>query len=371
MARAQINLFICKLRLLQYGLVDELSHLEELRRQGLRKTSLKANGTLEPVSDEETDEEGILKRSEEFVRRCTVKARKRDREKASTLLGDPATLAERKAAIKSFLLQIALVKKCHFCKGISPGFKKDSNLNIFRKALSANQKKHNAQNGLRMTNALIYKQTLERNSAEKRKSLVDGCLNEDVEMPDAGSRSDDDLHGAEGEIANAAAYEDDNDNGGHDDDQKQRFLTGNEVHAALDLLMRREQDVFKLIYNSRPRKHEDSVSADMFFITHILVPANRFRPLLLKDGAVNQTQQNGCLVRIIQATDRVREIQREMQNLIRMILVKHGAIESSSMLLSICRRSSTVSSTKTLGLSGEITKRASNNFLKRSMAFSA
>ncbi len=319
MPRTQINLFTCKLRLLQYGLVEELAELEEMRMAKVANAGRMLDGSADQagvgiqdaVSDEDEDEEDFLQRRDDFVRRRVTKARKGDREGKYAFLRNPVAVAERRVVIKTFLLAIAQVKQCHFCKGISPGFKKDSNLNIFRKALSSKQKNRNAQNGLKMTNPLIYKHQLERSSKKDQKPLVNGYHREDVDMCNGTESEVDDLHGAEEEIARTAAVEDDEED--EDDDDRQRFLTGNEVHAALDLLIKREQKVFNLIYNTRPGR-EANISADMFFITHILVPPNRWRPITTQGDAINQAQQNTSLVKILQANDIVRQIQREMQD---------------------------------------------------------
>lgn len=320
MPRRQVNLFICKLRLLQYGLVDELGELEEMHISTSTKSGRTANGnvdrqvngTQDTGSDEEEDEEDFLERRELFVQRCMAKEKKRYREENYAFLRNPVAVAERKVVIKTFLLEIACVKQCHFCKGTSPGFKKDSNLNIFRKALSPKQKAQNAQNGLKMTNPLIYKHQLERSTKKEEKALVNGYHKEDVNMRDGTESQGEELHGAEEEIAQTAAVEDDEEDG-HDDD-RQRFLTGNEVHAALDLLIRREQEVFNLIYSSRPGRKASNIRADTFFITHILVPPNRWRPAIPQGDAINQAQQNTSLTKILQANDLVRQIQGEMQN---------------------------------------------------------
>lgn len=318
MPRRQVNLFICKLRLLQYGLVDELGELDDMRISTVAKPGINAdggqamNGTQDAHSDDEEDEGDFLERRERFVQKCIAKSQKRGREGRSALLMNPVAIAERKVVIAGFLLDIARVKQCHFCKGISPGFKKDSNRNIFRRALSAKQKAHNVQNGLHLTNPLIYKHQLERSLKKKEKPLVNGYHKGNFDMGDGTESQVDDLHGAEEEIAKTAAMEGDEED--IEDDGRQRFLTGSEVHAALDLLIRREQEVFNLLYHCRPQREPTSISADIFFITHILVPPNRYRPVTFKDNGINQSQQNTSLVKILQANDVVRQIQREMQH---------------------------------------------------------
>jgi DNA-directed RNA polymerase I subunit RPA1 len=318
--RRQINLFVCKLRLLQYGLVDELRDLEEMRPSKLARSSQLIIGnadravysTQDSGSDEGEGEEDFLIRRERFVSRCATKEAKRNRDERCAIFRNPVAVAERKVVIKSFLLEIARAKNCHFCKGISPGFKKDSNLNIFRKAFSPKQKNQNAQNGLKITNPLIFKQQLERPMKEREKPLVNGAYSEDEDMRDNVQGGIDELHGAEEEIANAAAVEDEDEV--DDKDEKQRFLTGSEVHAALELLIKREQEVFNLIYNSRPGKEANLINANMFFITHILVPPNKYRPATPQGDAINQVQQNTSFVKVLQAADAVKQIQREMQN---------------------------------------------------------
>jgi DNA-directed RNA polymerase I subunit RPA1 len=320
MPRRQVNLFICKLRLLQYGLVSELPTLEEMRPSTVANPASMVNGnagqamedTQELGSDDAEDEEDFLQRREKFVGKCIRKAQKREGVERHALLKNPAAVAERKAVVKTFLANMALVKQCHFCKGISPSFKKDSNLNIFRRALSPKQKNQNTQNGLRMTNPLIFKHQLERSLPKEEMPLVNGHHNEDIDMLDGTASQDDELHGAEEEIAKTAAVEDDEEGG--DDDEKQRYMTGNEVHAALDLLIKREQKVFNLIYNSRPGREAIIISTDMFFMTCIMVAPNKYRPATPQGDAINLYQQTTSLTKIIQASDVVREIQHEMQS---------------------------------------------------------
>jgi DNA-directed RNA polymerase I subunit RPA1 len=319
MPRRQVNLFICKLQLLQYGLVSELGTLEKMRPSTVANPAHVVNGnagravgdTHELGSDDGEDEEDFLQRREKFVAKCIRKAQKREGVEKHALLKNPAAAAERKAVVKTFLATMALVKQCHFCKGISPTFKKDSNLNIFQRALSPKQKGQNTQNGLRVTNSLVFKYQLERSLPKDEMPLVNGHHKDDIDMHDGTASGDDELHGAEEEIAQTAALEEDEEGG--DDDDKQRYMTGNEVHAALDLLIKREQNIFNLIYNSRPGRVA-IISADMFFMTCIMVAPNKYRPAILQGDAINQHQQTTSLTKIIQANDIVKEIQREMQN---------------------------------------------------------
>ena len=319
MTRSKRELLTLKLRLLQYGLVDEIGPLEDVRpsrrAHGDRIVNLDVDaavGLSHNVSDvEEDDEDELQEARERFVRkRISKHKRRRDLRKADTN-DNPIAVAERKKIIRSFWAELAKGRQCPYCNGHSPGYRKDAELNIFRGAIPAKQREQNIQNGLKLTNPLVFKQQVQSSRGEAAKPLVNGYL-EDGDMSDASREEDRELHGAEEEIANNAALEDQDSRS--DEEGNRKYLTASEVYAAVDLVIKKEQETFDLIYNNRPGKRSIQINTDMFFITHILVPPNRFRPAVLQGETIVQSQQNTLLVNILRANDNVRNCHFEMQD---------------------------------------------------------
>jgi DNA-directed RNA polymerase I subunit RPA1 len=59
----------------------------------------------------------------------------------------------------------------------------------------------------------------------------------------------------------------------------QRYLSTMEVHKRLEMLFQQEQEMLALLYNSKPRpRNSKPLTADMFFMSTLLVPPNRYRP---------------------------------------------------------------------------------------------
>src|SRR2546423_5062246 len=144
MPRYQIDLVVFKLKLLQYGLLEELRvlermHIKSKERFGGRVDGDMVNGTLSDGGEDE-DLEVFAGRQRDFVKKSITRARKRNREERSALLRNPAALAERRAVVSDFLREIARVKKCSSCSGISPSYRKDRNSKIFEKPLNKKQR---------------------------------------------------------------------------------------------------------------------------------------------------------------------------------------------------------------------------------------
>ena len=316
-----VNLYVCRLRLLQYGLVEDLKRLEAMHMRGQTLPKEKGDGSdvemPDVVQEDEEDAEDYIVRRSDFVNRCIRKARRQADHPISELARNPTAVALRKALIKALLLEMSNQRKCGTCGGISPSFRKDRNSKIFQKALPQKRKAQMVQAGMRMANPLIYLQELEAAKVKKEEPMLSGLPNgvdhvEEVEDDDDATA--DDFHGAEEQLAlnNAVANLED-DGTMEDDDNVQHYFTSAEVHASLELLFQRHQEFFNLMYSSRPRrKGSPPITPEMFFIRNVLVPPNKYRPASREGQDILEAQQNGIFSRMIKSNDMIIQVNREM-----------------------------------------------------------
>lgn len=117
MSRTQINAYECKLRLLQYGLVDELVELDQIGSGKDTKKSRKG-GEGSGSEDEDMDDEDIIARRNAFVKKSI-----REAQAAGKLQGvlsgakNPLAAEQRRAVIGEFFKAIVAIKKCANCSG--------------------------------------------------------------------------------------------------------------------------------------------------------------------------------------------------------------------------------------------------------------
>lgn len=116
MARVQINAYVCKLRLLQYGLVDEVGVIESMGTGKAGGTNQKKKD--EQSSDEEDDEEDLMSRRSAYVKRRIREAHSEG--KFNGLMAgskNPIAAELRRALIREFFREIVALKKCTHCSG--------------------------------------------------------------------------------------------------------------------------------------------------------------------------------------------------------------------------------------------------------------
>jgi DNA-directed RNA polymerase I subunit RPA1 len=118
MGRSQVNMYTCKLRLLQYGLIDDVAIVDGMG--SVKGAKSKASKDKEQASDDddEPDEEDYSKKRTEYVSR-----RIREAKKSGQLDGlmagaqNPIAAEARRELIKNFLKDINSYKKCVNCSG--------------------------------------------------------------------------------------------------------------------------------------------------------------------------------------------------------------------------------------------------------------
>ncbi|KAH8677266.1 hypothetical protein BX600DRAFT_408654 [Xylariales sp. PMI_506] len=324
MRPADLSLYQCKLRLLQFGLIDEAMYLEEITPQTKNIPGFEAI-ELEDEADDTTSMMVMRERYTEVAlqqrKLGTAEIRKGKHEGASEA---------RRELIKEFLRDMVKSRNCHHCKGVSPNYRKDGFSKIFEKALSGKDAAKMAQGSFKRTDALAIRHKAKTSTTTQKKKSHDM----DEGIADVDLSADDDNVGLEDEQDDESEEEGDGDELDENGDiimtdaatktpkQKkkggesapQRYVTSIEVLARLSLLFEKEQEMVWLLYNSRPRtKFSKLVTADSFFLQVIMVPPNKYRPEARQgEGGIAEAQQNSLYKMILNASTRVAQIHREI-----------------------------------------------------------
>lgn len=114
--RVDVDRFVCKLRLLQYGLLEESQEIESSPFGDKQSGDVVAMGA-DSSGDEDEDPDVLMERRNQFVKQAIRQAggKKFMRE----IAGDKVEAAaeERRAVIKEFLGTITVGRECGTCKG--------------------------------------------------------------------------------------------------------------------------------------------------------------------------------------------------------------------------------------------------------------
>ncbi|KAG5992467.1 hypothetical protein E4U43_003756 [Claviceps pusilla] len=298
--RAQdLHKYTCQLRLLQHGLVHEAHDVATIGESLVDSVD---------SEDSQAEEDGvektsIIRKRDKYVQECLrrVKLRLGDVKK-----GKHEGLSHgRREVIKEFLAEITKQRQCASCGGISPTYRKDRFVNVFEKSLSAKEKAKMAQRSLKQQDAMtrLY---------QVKSKPMDG-----VDVPMADDDDDEDDRDATSQISNdettdvrAQRLSEIPD----DVEASQRYISPMEVHARLVELFRKEQDLVFLLYNAKPpTRKSPKIDPDMFFITTILVPPNRYRPeARTGDAQVTEAQENSLYKSILRSCAKMAETYTEI-----------------------------------------------------------
>ena len=114
----EVHIFVCKLRLLQLGLVKEAVDLENIHEKaniGGGNESSGEDASNDEASDDETDV--LRQQRDEFVRKALRRARKLGLQDPFHREKHEAVTTERRAVVKQFQQRITLAKECGSCHG--------------------------------------------------------------------------------------------------------------------------------------------------------------------------------------------------------------------------------------------------------------
>ncbi|KAI1278673.1 hypothetical protein F5Y07DRAFT_360774 [Xylaria sp. FL0933] len=322
MRRLDTHRVVCKLRLLQFGLIDAASHIDEITAQ-----------TVDPTVDDEVmseDEDEDKKKAlvEKVIRKREAYTRRQleDRRIAAVEIKKgkhEGAYDARREVLKNFMKDMTKGRSCSICNAISPSFRKDRFVKIFEKPLSNKDMAKMAQGRHKRKDAILVRQ---RSKAEANKKKPDYDSDEGI--------ADVDLPSSEGEEERDSEEDEDDEGSGEELDENgdvvmadagtktakrkqnnskanHRYVSSTEVHARLQLLFEKEQQLLALVYNSMPNGKK--LPADNFFLQTILVPPNKFRPEARQgDGAIAEAQQNSLYKQILNACAQIALIHKEM-----------------------------------------------------------
>ncbi|KAI1104433.1 beta and beta-prime subunits of DNA dependent RNA-polymerase [Jackrogersella minutella] len=319
MRRADIDLVACKLRLLQFGLIDAATYLDDITPET----------TDIPVDDENLSEDeessGLDKmaRMREAYTQATLKKHKLGTADIRKGKHEGASEARREV-LKNFLRDITKGRGCATCQAISPGFRKDRFVKIFEKPLSGKDQAKMAQRSMEHRDALAIRRKAKPDQAKRRSIEADEGI-ADIDLPssegEAEQENDEDEEG-EGEeldengdvIMSEGASAARNSSKSKKDKRakpQQRYVNSMEVQARLQLLFEKEQEIMSLVYNSRPLGKK--IPADNFFIQTVLVPPNKYRPEAKQgDGGIAEAQQNSLYKQVLSSCARIARIHQEI-----------------------------------------------------------
>ncbi|KAF2965812.1 hypothetical protein GQX73_g7762 [Xylaria multiplex] len=317
MRRPDINLVICKLRLLQFGLINAANHLDDITPE---TTDIEVEDADMSSDEKNSAMDKVVRMRDAYTRRelkkCRIAAvdiKKGKHEGASEA---------RRQVLKDFMRDMTKGKGCSTCNAISPSFRKDRFVKIFEKPLSNKELAKMAQGRHKRKDAIIVRQRSKSDAAKKKPDYDSDEGIADVDLP---SSEGEEEHYSQEDEEDEGSGEELDENGDvimadaatkqpkkKQDNSKSspRYVSSTEVHARLQLLFEKEQELLALVYNSMPNGKK--LPADNFFLQTVLVPPNRFRPEAKQGDGIAEAQQNSLYKQILSACEQIALIHKEM-----------------------------------------------------------
>lgn len=302
MSRKEVNRYLCKLRLIQHGLLSEAEQIDTIE-----VSQDKDEGNDSDDSEGEPTTDAIIRQRNAFVKRA-IKAAKGSswewkREK------NEGVAEARRFVVKDFLKNINAGKICGNCSGISPVYRRDGFVKIFKKPLSPKEKAKMAQGHFTAVNAVQLLQQ-EKNGKEK------GDFDEGIADIDLSSNESDEGEGESLDVDGDVIMGQTSVTASKPKvaSATQEYMNTIEVKANLTLLFSKEQEIFSLVYDSRSSsKKPTKVSENMFFLQTLLVPPNKYRPeAKTGDGEISEAQQNSLYKLILKAAETVSQVYHDI-----------------------------------------------------------
>lgn len=288
-----LHRYVCQLKLLQHGLIDEAHHVDVMGRSDIR---LEADGESEAEEEGNDSVDSVTQKREKYVTDCLRghKFKRGDNKK-----GKHEGAGEmRREVIKEFLAELTKSRTCASCKGISPAYRKDRFVKIFEKSLTGKEMTKMAQRNLKRRDAMAR---VLQNQAIKGKPSNGYTSDEgvaDIDSDTGGEKLVMETGEADEDVAMMDMEEED-----PASSAPQRYISSMEVRARLTELFHKEEELLSLVYSARPAtKSSPKASADMFFLTCVLVPPNRYRPeARTDDNSIAEAQQNSLYKNILRS----------------------------------------------------------------------
>ncbi|QLG73172.1 hypothetical protein HG535_0E02560 [Zygotorulaspora mrakii] len=302
----EVHRFASKMKLLQYGLVDEAYQLDTITIGGISngmeddeddddEEATEVNGSAEQEVSAKKASNGI--NTAHLIKELIANRNQFVNTKISDAIAEGRTTKngtftaitndERKKLIHEFHKKLLSRNKCDNCGMFSPKFRKDGFTKIFETALTDKQLTNNRVKGL-MRQDMIKKQQQTKILSEENNSSNKDDIDEDFSIgrnPSARPKT--------GSV----------------------YILSTEVRNILRALFKKEQEVLQYVFHSRPNLSRMAVSADIFFLEVVLVPPTRFRLPSKMGEEVHENTQNQLLSKILTTSLLIRDLNDEMSKL--------------------------------------------------------
>ncbi|CAH2351349.1 DNA-directed RNA polymerase I subunit Rpa190p [[Candida] railenensis] len=262
----EVHRYVCKLKLIQYGLLGEVFELDNMLVKGKSKYDVSGDDDEEEFDSTSPEAKSELKeRRELFVDTAIAKALSEGRTSVHGI-HTASVMEERKSTIHEFYKKILSRPKCDNCSMYSPTFRKDGFVKLFENALKDKQITNNRVKGFSRPDML-------RPGANKKSTI-----NENSSLPNLKHKSG------------------------------SKYVLATEVRNILRAVFEKEQPIIQKLFNSRPSKFANKITADLFFVQSLVVPPTRFRlPSKLGDE-IHENSQNELLSNILKTALIIRDL---------------------------------------------------------------
>ena len=299
--KSESHRFACKLRLLQYGLIDDCYEFDNI---SVANSSSSFNG----IEDEDNEDEDAMveglpvsngnstnnkeKINEQLFKELKLKRNEFVDLKIAQALSTGRTTEhgtftaivndERKKLVHDFYKKLLSRPKCDNCGMYSPKYRKDGITKIFENPLTEKQLTNNRIKGLARRDMLKKKQQAKKlNGENSDENMEDEMLDIPITKPKIGST----------------------------------YILSTEIRNILKSVFKNEQVVLQYIFHARPNLSKKLVKSDMFFMDVIIVPPTRFRlPSKLGDE-VHENSQNQLLSKILTTSLLIRDLNDDLSKL--------------------------------------------------------
>lgn len=311
MSRKDVNRYLCKLRLIQHGLLGPAEDIDNIEVSQSKDAEAPASSS--ESENEESAADSVIRRRNAFVKK-SIKAAKAApwewrREK------NEGVAEARRMVIKSFLRTVGIGKICANCSGVSPSLRKDRYVKIFEKQLSMKDKAKMLLGNMKLVNTVQILQAAKKENGDFDEAIADIDLSSNEEDEGEGDSLDGDGDVVMGDMPSTTTKSKSKSKSeataAHDE-----FINAMVVKARMTLLFEKEQDILSLVYDSRSTaKKATKVTPDMFFLQTLLVPPNKYRPEAhTGDGEISEAQQNALYKSILKSCERIAEIYHLVNN---------------------------------------------------------
>ncbi|KAF4982550.1 hypothetical protein FZEAL_1861 [Fusarium zealandicum] len=300
----ELHKYVCKLKLLQHGLIEE-AHMVGVIGENDLAIELGDFSELESEAEEEGDNssiDNVTRARDKYVDKC-LRGIKVKRGEAKRGKHEGAN-EMRREVVKEFLAEITKRRICSSCGGVSPSYRKDRFVKVFEKSLSDKEKAKMAQKNFKQADAMARVHQVTTKQRPNGYSSDEGVA--DVSSPTReksdGADQDVDMLDADTSTATSSA--------------PQRYISAMEVRARLTELFTKEQELVSLLYNAKPpTRSSTKMTPDMFFLTVVLVPPNRYRPeARTGEAQISEAQQNSLYKNILRGCGRIAQLHAQLQD---------------------------------------------------------